>query len=223
MQLVKNLTTVFFWTLIICLSIYFFLDNVWAYVYGYRSRNFGDSFFNNQVWVVSHLVGGSLALLLGPMQFWKSIRNRYLNFHRISGKIYILGCLMAGLSALRLSLISMCIPCRVSLFMLAVIAIFTTLAAWYAVRHNNIKAHRQFMVRSYIAILAFVAVRIDDVFSLSFLFGNIQDPVFNRTVNEYFFSFVPLLIGEMVMIWIPSLRRGIKKSPKSIPLPNQVA
>lgn len=60
------------------------------------------------------------------------------------------------------------------------------------------------MVRSYVCILAFVAVRIDDVVSLNFLFGNIEDPLFRRTVNEYFFSFVPLIIAEIVMVWFPS-------------------
>lgn len=61
------------------------------------------------------------------------------------------------------------------------------------------------MVRSYVCVLAFVAVRLDDIVSLNFLFGNIEDPVFRRTVNEYFFSFVPLIIAEIIMVWWPSV------------------
>jgi hypothetical protein len=56
------------------------------------------------------------------------------------------------------------------------------------------------MVRSYICILSFVAVRIGGIIPLDFLFGQIEDPTFSRTVNEYFFSFVPLICGEIVMI-----------------------
>ncbi|MBA2330947.1 MAG: DUF2306 domain-containing protein [Flavisolibacter sp.] len=119
------------WGLIIGFSIYFFLDNVAIYLYGYRSKNFGDSFFNNQVWVVSHLIGGTIALFLGPLQFWKSIRTRYVQFHRTSGKIYIIGAIITGLSALRLSVVSSCLPCRVSLFILAVLVLITTVAAWF--------------------------------------------------------------------------------------------
>jgi len=41
----------------------------------------------------------------------------------------------------------------------------------------------------------------DDIFPLTFLFGVIEDPTFRRVVNEYFFSFVPLLVAEMGMTW----------------------
>ena len=69
------------------------------------------------------------------------------------------------------------------------------------------------MVRSYVCVLAFVAVRLDDIVPLDFLFGNIEDPVFRRTVNEYFFSFVPLIIAEIIMVWWPSVYFNIKSKP----------
>lgn len=206
MQVTKNLIAVFFWTCIIALSVYFFIDNVYIYFEGYRSKIFGKTLFNNQFWVVSHLIGGTLALFLGPIQFWKPIRTKYLSFHRTSGKIYIIGALITGFSALRLSLISTCHPCRVSLFILAILVLFTTVAAWYSVKNKNVKAHRQFVVRSYVTVLSFVAVRIDGILPMSFLFGDIADSTFNRTVNEYFFSFVPLLTTEIIMNWFPALR-----------------
>ena len=67
------------------------------------------------------------------------------------------------------------------------------------------------MVRSYVCVIAFVTVRIDDVFSLNFLFGEITDPTFRRVVNEYFFSFVPLIIAEIIMTWWPSVAYTFKK------------
>jgi len=208
MQLTRSLLTILFWAIIISLSVYFFIDNVFIYLQGFRSKTFGNSFFNNQFWVVCHLIGGSLALFLGPIQFWKPIRTNYISFHRTTGKIYILGAFLIGLSAARLSLISSCAPCRVSLFILAMLVLFTTGSAWYCIKNGNTKAHRQFMVRSYITVFSFVAVRIDGIFSLSFFFGKIDDPIFNRSVNEYFFSFVPLLVGEIFMRWLPALKAG---------------
>lgn len=207
MQVPRNLFLILFWCCLISLSSYFYVENVLIYFQGFRSRLFGNTFFNNQFWVVSHLVGGSITLFLGPMQFWKGLRTRYAGFHRTSGKLYITGAFITGISALRLSLISSCQPCRVSLFILAVLIILTTSAAWYAVKNRNIKAHRQFMVRSYVTVLSFVAVRIDGILPMSFLFGHIEDPTFNRTVNEYFFSFVPLLVTEIIMNWLPPLQR----------------
>jgi uncharacterized membrane protein YozB (DUF420 family) len=119
------------------------------------------------------------------------------------------GIVLIGISAGRLSLISTCIPCRISLFLLTLFAVVTTWFAWLAIKNRNIKVHQQMMARSYICVLAFVLVRVDDVFSLNFLFGQIEDPTFRRVVNEYFFSFVPLLIAEMVMFWWPQVKRGL--------------
>jgi uncharacterized membrane protein YozB (DUF420 family) len=97
---------------------------------------------------------------------------------------------------------------------LTLLVLFTTVAAWYSVKNKNLKAHRQFMVRSYVTVLSFVAVRLDGLYSMSFLFGDIADSTFNRTVNEYFFSFVPLLVTEIIMTWLPALER--KKSTANI-------
>ena len=80
-------------------------------------------------------------------------------------------------------------------------------ASFATIKRGNIEAHRKFMVRSYICVLAFVAVRIDDLVSLDFLFGQIEDSTFRRVVNEYFFSFVPLIVAEVVMTWIPTITR----------------
>lgn len=211
MHTLRSIFWIALWSFILLLSVYFFLDNVVAYFYGYRSRVFGNSLFNNQLWVVMHLVGGSMALLLGPMQFWPFIRKRFVSFHRLSGKIYITGITLIGISAGRLSLISNCVPCRVSLFLLTVFAVLSTWFAWRAIKTKNIKTHRHMMVRSYVCVLGFVAVRIDDIYALDFLFGNITDPTFRRVVNEYFFSFVPLIIAEIFMTWWPSVAYTFKQ------------
>lgn len=202
MKTIERLLIIISWTIIVGLSIYFFFENVAVYLTGFKSKNFT----NNPFWVGLHLVGGTLSLLFGPIQFSKWIRNKYLFFHRLTGKIYIIGAFIAGLSALRLSLISSCSPCRVSLFILAVLVIATTFSAWWSVKNKNVTAHRQFMVRSYICVLSFVAVRLGGLFPLDFLFGQIEDPTFDRTVNEYFFSFVPLIVGEIFIIWLPTLK-----------------
>lgn len=207
MKIIERLLIIISWAVIIGLSIYFFFENVAVYLTGYKSK----TFIGHPFWVGLHLIGGSLALFFGPIQFSKWARRKYLTFHRLTGKIYIVGAFIAGLSALRLSLVSICAPCRVSLFILAVLVITTTFSAWWVVKNKNVAAHRQFMVRSYICILSFVAVRVGGLVPLEFFFGQIEDPTFNRVVNEYFFSFVPLIIGEIVMIWLPTLQNTREK------------
>lgn len=212
MSLLYRTLLILFWTFVIGLSLWFFFDNIIMIFFGYRISIFGDSLFNNQVWVVMHLIGGTFALLLGPLQFWKRLRNKFLKFHRTSGKLYMIGVLLAGISALRLALISYCGPCRISLLILTILALLSTWFAWKTIKAKNVTAHRQFMIRSYICILAFVMVRLDNVIPLGFIFGQIEDPIFNRTVNEYFFSFVSLLVAEILMVWIPGSQSKIKSA-----------
>ena len=213
---IKTIPLIVFWALIISVSLYFFIKDVVPFLNGYRSKNFGTSFFNNQLWLVMHLVGGTMALLLGPTQFWPFIRNRYLSFHRLAGKIYMFGILLIGISAFRLSVVSACVPCRISMFLLTLFAVLSTWFAWKAIKGRNIKVHRQMMVRSYICVVAFVTVRLNYLFPLDFLFGTIEDSTYRRVVNEYFFSFVPLIIAEIIMVWWPSVAYTFKTKRQNL-------
>lgn len=215
----QALLMLLFWAIIITFSLYFFMDNVVAFLFGYRSKNFGNSFLNNQFWIVLHLIGGTMTLLLGPTQFWPFVRNRYLAFHRLAGKVYMFGVLLIGISVIRLAWVSECVPCRISLFLLGVFVVLSTWFAWKAILGKDLQTHQQMMIRSYICVLAFVAVRVDQVIALDFLFGSIEDPIFRRVVNEYFFSFVPLIFAEILMIWMPAVFQKNTKKGCYYPLP----
>lgn len=190
------------------MSLYFYNDNAIAYLYGYRSDRFGQTLFENQIWFLAHIIGATFSLFLGPIQFWKSVRKQYIRYHRFAGKLYIIGSLIAGIASLRLSLINDCIGCRYSLFILSVLFLLSTSLAWYAIKQKNISAHKQFMTRSYICALAFVLVRLNQIIPMNFLFDVIEDTTIKRTVNEWIFSFVPIILVEIYMIWLPSVRRN---------------
>jgi len=195
-----------FWTVLILLSVGFYFENAVVYLFGYRNPRFDD----NQFWFVVHILGATCSLFLGPIQFWKSIRIKYLKFHRLSGKIYIIGTLIAAVSAFRLALVFDCVGCRFSLIPLSLLLFTTTTLAWYAIKQRNIISHKQFMVRSYTCALAFVFVRLYQVIPMDSLFGIIEDQGVRVVVVEWMFSFLPIILVEIFMIWIPSLQQ--KKS-----------
>lgn len=203
----RKLLIIIFWATILVVSTYFYYDNAIAYLFGYRSDRFGHTLFEYQLWFIAHIIGASFSLFLGPLQFWGRIRIRFSNYHRLAGKLYIIGSLVAGVSALRLSLINDCLGCRYSLALLSLLFLLTTSLAWFAIKKKNIVAHRHFMTRSYTCALAFVFVRLNQIIPLDFLYKPISDPVIERTVNEWMFTFVPIIIVEIFMIWIPSLKR----------------
>lgn len=210
MKNIKKPFVILLWAAVLFFSLYFYSENAIVYFFGYRNPRFGDALFNNQFWFVTHIIGATCSLFLGPIQFWKPIRTKYVRFHRIAGKIYIIGSLVAAVGAFRLALIFDCVGCRYSLIPLSVLFFLTTALAWYAIRKKNIVAHKQFMVRSYVCALAFVFVRLYQVLPLGFIFAPIVDDNIFAVVVEWTFSIFPLILVEIFMIWIPSLRLKVK-------------
>ncbi len=205
-SVVRRVSLAAIWIVLLGFSINFYLDNAVAYFFGYRNPRFGDTLFTNQLWFVVHMIGGTCALFLGPIQFWTRIRERYINLHRWLGKFYIGGSLIAGIIAIKLALINGCQACRYSLLTLAVLWIFFTVAAYLSIRRYDIEAHKKFMVRSYVCALAFVFVRVPGVLPMDFFFSMIDSPAEQGIVAEWFFSLVPLFVAEMWLTWIPALR-----------------
>lgn len=197
----------FFWTVILLLSVWFYFDNAIAYLFGYRSDRFGETFFHNQFWFVTHMLGATCSLFLGPVQFWKRIRIKFPKYHRLAGKIYIIGSLVAAVSAFRLSLIYNCVGCRYSLVILSVLFFLTTCLAWFAIKQRNILLHRQFMIRSYTCALAFVFIRLNQVIPINFIYDVIEDAEVRQVVNEMLFSLGPLFLVEVFFVWLPSLNK----------------
>src|SRR4051812_11576176 len=47
-------------------------------------------------WLLPHALAGALALFLGPLQFSDTLRKRFIRWHRIAGRLYVAGALIAG-------------------------------------------------------------------------------------------------------------------------------
>lgn len=60
-----------------------------------------DVYMDNTVFLLMHIIGSMLAILIGPFQFLRNIRTgRYLNLHRWLGRVYLLSVLFGGLGRL---------------------------------------------------------------------------------------------------------------------------
>ncbi len=210
----KKIFWFLFWTCIICLSLYFYVMTFVEYSYGNIPENFKLGFFESKIWFIGHIAGATASLLLGPLQFWINFRTKHIKYHRIAGKIFIIGSLIAAICAFRINLMYDCKPCRVSLGILSVIWLTCTAAAWWAIKRKNIKAHRQFMVRSYTAALAFVFIRIFTLLGYDRFFPFLDTLNEKRVTGEWLCWVVPFLIIEIYMVWWPVLslkQTSIKK------------
>lgn len=194
------------WLFVIGFSLYFFITTIIDYTNGYVPPNFKLSFWTSKIWFIGHIAGASVALLLGPVQFWKGFRTKYMQYHRTAGKFFIIGSLIASISAFRINLMYDCAACRVSLGLLSVVWFVCTAIAWWAIKNQNVKAHRQFMVRSYTAALAFVFIRLFPLMGYKNIFPFIDSQMERRITAEWLCWVVPFLIIEIYMIWWPQLK-----------------
>lgn len=108
-----------------------------------------------------HFIGGALALALGVFQVNSSLRTRYLNVHRWSGRVYLLAVAAAGVASFAMALKASAGPVAQSGFaLLALLWLGTSLAAYLSIRRRDVRAHREWMIRSYALTLAAVTLRI---------------------------------------------------------------
>src|SRR5690349_24671542 len=46
-------------------------------------------FWPRRNWLLTHIAGSGLALLVGPFQFWSGMRRRSMLVHRWTGRLYV--------------------------------------------------------------------------------------------------------------------------------------
>ena len=107
----------------------------------------------------AHGIPGALALLLGVFQFSSRLRQRYLQVHRVMGRIYV-GCVaisapVAIVVAIRLPIMTLAMASTIQ----AVGWLATTASGLYCIRTGRIQQHREWMMRSYPFAMVFIVVR----------------------------------------------------------------
>lgn len=110
--------------------------------------------------MLAHGVPGALALIMGVFQFSSRLRQRYLQVHRVMGRIYIGSVAISAPVSLAVA-VALPIP---TLTPAATIQAFgwvvCTATALYCVRTGQIQQHREWMVRGYAFAAVFVVVRV---------------------------------------------------------------
>lgn len=149
-----------------------------------------------------HISSGITAMLIGPFQFWKKFRNRYIKIHRLLGRIYLIAILTGTISATYLAWTSgykISFSWAFGLEALAFVWITTALMACISVRKRRMIQHREWMIRSYVVTLGFFFFRI---FNNSVFIKSIMPEFKERGVTIIWFCWaIPLLITEIVLSW----------------------
>lgn len=131
-----------------------------------------DVYIANTGFLLMHIVGSMLALLIGPFQFLPRIRTgRFLNLHRWLGRIYLLGILIGGIGGLYMAQLAYGgVVTRLGFSALALLWLLSGFMAYKTIRKKQLEIHRKWMTINYALTFTAVTLRIwQIVFGISSL------------------------------------------------------
>ena len=108
-----------------------------------------------------HVLCGMLALLIGPFQFVRRLRRRFVRVHRACGAIYVASATGLGITGLILAPTAYTgLGASVAFTLLDLAMLFTTWTALRMIMAGRYAEHRRWMIRSFSLIMAGVMLRV---------------------------------------------------------------
>lgn len=202
------------WVVIVVLAILVGFIPI-SYIFTGINRGFlelkSQEVLDSSIWwytLIAHIGSGSISILIGWIQFNKTIQRKYLNMHRTIGKIYVVSSLICGLTGVYISIFATGgWVAALGFLSISCIFFYATLMGYFVIKKKLIMQHQNFMTYSYAAILSSVTLRI--YIPLATLFTD--DYVFSYTIIAWV-SWIPNLF---IAFWINKNRN---QKSNSLPL-----
>lgn len=119
----------------------------------------GNAFANP--FLVVHVIAGVIALVIGPLQFVRRIRERRPMVHRATGMVYVAATIVSAPAGLVLALGTTAGPVAGSGFaLLALLVSLFTFLGLRAALEGRFSDHREWMLRSYAMTAAAITLRL---------------------------------------------------------------
>ena len=146
-----------------------------------------------------HVLSGVLALLIGPFQFVRRLRRRFVRVHRFLGATYVASATALGVSGLILAPTAYTgLVASAGFTVLDLAMLFTTWTAVRMVLAGRFGEHRRWMIRSFSLIMAGVMLRVWSPIYGALAAAGIVD-----------FSFETAYAGIAWLCWVPNLLLAI--------------
>ena len=144
--------------------------------------------------LIPHTLAGTFAFLIGPINFSSRIRQRYLQLHRILGRIYVISVFVGSFTGIALAAGRPGLP---GTSMQAAAWMVCTTAAFITARNRQITQHRQWMARSYAVTFTFVSSRVLNLWPR--YWSHLGDVL--SAVGVIAFTLASLLIVDLGLNW----------------------
>lgn len=114
-------------------------------------------FWSRRYWLLAHLVPGTIALALAPVQYGLDVTRKHMAWHRTFGRIYGVCVVLSSVAAIVLALTNtISWVYGLGVLGLAAARLTTTGMAWRAARNRRFDQHQDWMVRSMVVTFGFV-------------------------------------------------------------------
>lgn len=145
-----------------------------------------------------HIIPGFLFMVLGPLQFVKPIRSRFIWLHRWSGRVFVASSLVIGVTALVMSSLMAIGGANetTATMSFALIFLFALGKAFLHIRRRELAQHREWMIRTFAIGLAVATIR--PIVGMFFALTNLSPQEFFGTAFWLGFT-LHLVLAE---IWI---------------------
>lgn len=164
--------------------------------------------------VYFHVVGGTLMLFLGLANLYIGTTNRFFQYHKLIGRLYLIGGGLGAISAIVITSSTAHKPAGITTFTNTSISLLTLAFAWLlaagmafrAVRNARYESHREWMIRSYVLVWSFVFCR------LVTRVPGVED-IGGGNASIWLSWVAPLVICEIALQWRAGSNNSIKPKP----------
>jgi hypothetical protein len=168
--------------------------------YSFQDETFGR-YLGVKWWLLGHISGGILALILGPFQFVAILREKFSRLSKVTEYIYLTGIIISSICSMYLAWnmgLKIHWTWALSSQVLAFVWIVTALMTFRALLKKRMQQHKEWMIRSYLVTLVFIAFRWIVFLPAMAKLGTY--PQIAPTVM-YVTLFIPLFIAEILFQW----------------------
>lgn len=187
---------------VFAISLYFVYSNALRYFNINDITIYNPGFKPFAPFMIVHILGGIIALLIGPFQFFPVIRKNYTSLHRTLGKIFLLSVLISGTASIYLSIFDSLLRKGEFTFGTGMIGLvlawfITGGMAYWSIRKRNFIQHKEWMIRCYVVTSGFTVFRL--IFKVVVMIDNF--PYWNEIggVTAWACWSLPLLITEFII------------------------
>lgn len=126
-----------------------------------RAAAFDTAFARHATLTMIHIVPGLLFVLLAPLQFVPTLRQRRPRLHRILGRVVLSAGLITGVTALAMTSLMAIGGAveRAATTLFGVLFLSALIRAFLSIRRRDVVRHREWMIRAFAIGLAVATVR----------------------------------------------------------------